>query len=145
MRNINIEPFTLSDFETISDKLEKDFDNFWNINILKKEIENKSSVYLCCKSDNNIIGFAGITIVLDTAELNNIVIKKSERGKGFSSLLLEGLINIAKSKKCTKINLEVSSSNKIAINLYKKYNFIQVGLRPNYYHDSDAILMTLDI
>ena len=40
-----------------------------------------------------------------------------------------------------KIHLEVSSKNKIAINLYTKFGFTQVGLRKNYYKNSDAILM----
>lgn len=141
--NILIEPFTLSDLESISISLEKDFDNFWNYNILKKELESSSSIYLCCKSDSNIIGFAGIAIVLDTAELNNIVIKKSERGKGFSSLLLESLIDVAKSHNCKQINLEVARTNEVAINLYKKFGFKQVGLRPKYYNGIDALLFTL--
>ncbi len=144
MKNqILIEPFTLSDLETISDDLEKEFDDFWNYNILKKDLNNPSSIYVCCKSDSQILGFAGISIVLDIAELNNIVIKKSQRGKGLSSLLLEQIINIAKSHSCKKINLEVASSNKIAINLYKKFGFDQVGLRPKYYDGIDALLFTL--
>lgn len=142
MKNILIEPFTLSDLETISSELEIEFDDFWNYNILKENLENPSSIYLCCKSDSEIVGFAGISIILDTAELNNIVIKKSQRGKGLSSLLLEELIKIAKSRGCKRINLEVAKSNEIAINLYKKFGFKQVGLRPGYYNGIDALLFT---
>ena len=143
--DILIEPFTLSDLELISDKLENEFDDFWNYNILKSELQNPYCIYLCCKLNNKIIGFAGITIVLDTAELNNIVIKKSERGNGFSLALLEKLIEIAKSHNCKKINLEVSDSNNIAIKLYKNFGFKQVGLRQKYYNGKDALLFSLDI
>ena len=143
--NILIEPFTLYDLEIISDKLESEFDNFWNYTILKNELQSSSCIYLCCKLDHEIIGFAGISIILDTAEINNIVIKKSERGNGYSSLLLKELIRIAKSNNCKKINLEVASSNKIAISLYKKFGFKQVGLRQKYYNGTDALLLTLDI
>ena len=83
--------------------------------------------------------------VLDTAELNNIVIKKNERGNGYSSLLLKELINIAAQKKCNYLNLEVASNNDVAINLYKKFGFKQVGIRPNYYNGADALLLTLEI
>lgn len=143
--NIFIEPLSVSDLDLISDTLENDFDNFWNYNILKNELKNSSSIYLCCKSNYKILGFAGITIILDTAELNNIVIKKTERGKGLSSLLLKELIASAKAKNCKYINLEVASTNEIAINLYKKFGFKQVGIRPKYYNGIDALLFTLNI
>lgn len=140
--NIIIEKMTLDDLDSISSVLKSDFDNFWNYNILKSELENPNSLYFVCKKSGEIIGFAGITTILDTAELNNIVIKKSFRGKHFSSLLLKKIINECINKNCKKINLEVSASNKIAISLYKKYGFVQVGLRKNYYTDQDALLYT---
>ena len=137
-----IDKMTLQDLESIKDILEKEFDDFWNYNILKSELKNTNSIYLVCKQNEEIVGFAGITITLDTAELNNIVIKKSHRGQGLSSLLLTNLIEHAKQKFCIKINLEVASSNQIAINLYKKFDFKEVGLRKKYYNGKDAILFT---
>ena len=143
--DFEITKMNINDLNSIREILETDFDDFWNYNILKKELEDSNSTYFVCKNKNEIIGFTGITIILDTAELNNIVVKKTYRGKGISSQLLEYLINFAKSKNCKHINLEVSSNNTIAINLYKKFNFKQVGIRPNYYKNSNALLFTLDI
>ena len=58
--------------------------------------------------------------------------------------MLEELINLAKERKLKDITLEVNVNNIPAINLYKKYNFKEVGLRKNYYNNSeDAIIMTL--
>lgn len=145
MENVLVEKFTLSDLNLIKDSLENDFDNFWNYNILKKELQNDNSIYLCCKINFEIVGFAGISIVLDTAELNNIVIRKNKRGSGFSSLLLGSLIKIAKSRGCKNFNLEVASTNIVAINLYKKFGFKQVGMRPKYYSGIDARLYTLEL
>ena len=144
-KTISIEEFTLSNLNTISDILETEFDDFWNCNILKAELQNSSSVYLCCKIDSEIIGFTGVSIILDNAELNNIVIKKQKRGNGFSSLLLNKLIKIAKSRGCKTFNLEVASANEVAINLYKKFGFKQVGMRAGYYNGTDALLFTLPI
>lgn len=142
MENVLVEKFTLSDLDLIKDVLETDFDDFWNYNILKKELQNDSSIYLCCKVNSEIVGFAGISIVLDTAELNNIVIRKNKRGSGFSSLLLDSLIKIAESRGCKNFNLEVASNNIVAINLYKKFGFKQVGMRTKYYNGTDALLFT---
>ena len=57
MENVLIEKFTLSDLNLIKDSLQTDFDNFWNYNILEKELQNDSSFYLCCKVNSKIIGF----------------------------------------------------------------------------------------
>ena len=43
------------------------------------------------------------------------------------------------------INLEVNCSNLVAINLYKKFDFVQVGLRKNYYDRQDGLLFTKSI
>lgn len=139
---MEISKMTMLDLESISSILESDFDDFWNYNILKSELQNPNCIYLVCKVQSEIVGFAGISIILDIAELNNIVIKKSFRGQGLSSALLNDLIKIAKSNNCSKINLEVSVSNTIAINLYKKFGFEEVGLRKNYYNGQDALLFT---
>ena len=140
---MEIRKMTLDDLNLISSNFETEFDDFWNLNILKKELQNSNSTYLVSIDDNEVIGFAGI--ILDTAELNNIVVKKSFRGNGFSSLILEKLIEIAKQKNCSKINLEVAKTNTIAIKLYKKFGFKQVGLREKYYNGIDAILLTKEL
>ena len=58
--------------------------------------------------------------------------------------MLEELINIAKERKLKDITLEVNVNNIPAINLYKKYNFKEVGIRKKYYNNTDdAIIMTL--
>ena len=59
--------------------------------------------------------------------------------------MLEELINIAKSKKLSCVTLEVNVHNDIAIRLYEKYNFKEVGRRSKYYNNiDDAIIMTLE-
>ena len=55
---------------------------------------------------------------------------------------MEFIIDFCKKQKISKINLEVNSSNTVAINLYKKFDFIQVGNRKNYYTNGDGLLFT---
>lgn len=145
MDNIVIENMTPKQLESISDILETEFDNFWTYNILKNELNNPHSKIIVAKINDEIVGFSSVSILLDTAEITNIVIKKIYRGKGFSSVLLKEIIDTAKSNNCKYLNLEVNSNNIIAINLYKKFNFKQVGLRKNYYTNGDAILFTKNL
>lgn len=143
--NIKIEKFKLDDLNLISHTLETDFDDFWSYNVLSKELQSPSSFYLCCKKNYEIVGFGGITITLDIAELNNIVIKKRLRGNGLSTIILKQLIEEAKAHDCTIINLEVASTNKVALGLYQKFGFKQVGMRSKYYNGTDAVLMSLNL
>lgn len=141
LNEVKISKMSIKDLDTIKNILEDEFDDFWNYNILSSELKSSNSKYFVLKQADEIIGFAGILIVLDEAEITNIVIKKSYRGKHLSSILMKYLITYCVENNIKKIHLEVSSKNKIAINLYTKFGFTQVGLRKEYYKNSDAILM----
>ena len=134
----------LQDLENIKDCLLTDFDNFWSYNILKQELENGKSKYFVAKQENEIVGFAGILLIIDQVNIMNIVVKKDKRNFGIGSLLLEEIIRYSKIHNATSITLEVNEKNIPAIKLYKKYGFKQVGLRRKYYNNEDnAILMDL--
>ena len=85
-------------------------------------------------------------MVLDEANIMNIVTKKSERNQGFAKFILNELINISKEQNCTSITLEVNENNLPAVHLYELFNFKEVGRRKNYYKNGDtAILMTREL
>ena len=67
---------TLQDLDLIN--LE-DFDDFWNYNILKEELLSDFSSYIVATENNEILGFAGIKVILDEAHVTNIVTRKDKR------------------------------------------------------------------
>lgn len=139
-----ISEMNLQDLENIKDCLLTDFDNFWSYNILKQELENGKSKYFVVKQENEIVGFAGIMLIIDEVNIMNIVVKKDKRNLGIGSSLLEEIIRYSKIHNATSITLEVNEKNIPAIKLYEKYGFKQVGLRKKYYNNEDnAILMDL--
>ena len=143
-----IDKMGISDFELIKNSLKSDFDDFWNEKFLKQELLNTDSIFLLVKDtiSDEILGFAGIEIVLDEAELMNIVIRKNKRGLGIGKSLMEKIINIAKENNIKILKLEVNEKNLIAINLYKSFGFKQTGIREKYYNNHDSsILMDLEI
>ncbi len=142
LKNVKISTMTLEDINQISNTLNTEFDDFWNIATLKNEILSENSHYLIATIDQTIIGFAGIKVLLDEANIMNIVIKKDFRNQGVGSLLLENLINLSKKQKLTSITLEVMEENYPAIHLYKKFNFIQKGLRKKYYQEKNGLIMS---
>lgn len=99
-------------------------------------------VKICTYSvDNNVVAFIQYQDIYDRFELDNIYVLEMYRNKGIASILLDYMIEKGKNKEITNITLEVRKDNIKAINLYKKYGFIEKAVRSNYYSDCDAILM----
>ena len=140
---IEIRKMNLEDLESISNILYSDFDDFWSYDVFASELCSENSSYFVAIRENEIIGFAGFKIICDEAEIMNIVVRKSSRGTGIGSLLLEHLLFEAHNRGVTVVNLEVDSGNFVAIKLYEKFGFGQVGFRKGYYGDDGAVLMTL--
>ena len=83
INDFEVSIMNLSDLNEIKSILESEFDNFWNYNIFKSELENPNSTYFIIKQNSQIIGFIGILKIFDTAEITNIVVKKVFRGKRY--------------------------------------------------------------
>lgn len=142
LKDIDIREMISEDLETIKNILISDFNDFWNYNILKEELESPNSKYIMAKTnDGKIIGFAGIKVIIDTADIMNIVVKKSWRNQGVGNLLLNNLISLCKDLNLLSLSLEVNEDNLPAIHLYEKFGFKQIGLRKNYYKDKNGIVM----
>ena len=105
---IEISTMMLNDLEQIKKNLQTDFDDFWNFKIFKEELANNNSMYLVLRYENEIVSFGGIKIILDEADIMNIVTKKDKRNQGFAKFLLNELITIAEEQNCKTIhkNLE---------------------------------------
>ena len=140
--NLKIYKMTLSELEELSSILASDFDDFWSYSILKDEINSENSYYIVAKLENEIVGFAGIKVLLDESDIMNIVTKKSYRNKGIGSILLQNLIDLSYNLNLKQITLEVNESNLSAISLYKKFDFKKIGLRKNYYNNQNALIMS---
>ena len=79
LTNLSISSMTINDLNEIKDILETEFDDFWNYNVFKSEIESPKSNYFVCKIDKKIVGFIGVLVVLDEADITNIVVRKNFR------------------------------------------------------------------
>ena len=141
---IQVKEMTLSHLEQIKDILYSQFDDFWSYNTLQTELQKENVKYIIAESEGEIVGFAGLWIIIDEAQITNIVTKKSYRNNGVGSILLNELIQICNNLNINNILLEVNENNLPAIKLYEKYGFTKIGARKNYYNFSQtAIQMQL--
>ncbi len=142
--DIHILPMKPHHLEALQQDFEKSFPNIWTYAIWEEELGNTNSSYYILFYQDEAVSLGGIKIVLDEADLMNIVTRVDYQKRGFAKLLLSYLISKAKEKKCKHITLEVASTNTIAIHLYKKMGFQKISIRKNYYRNGDdAIIMAL--
>ncbi|CCW34879.1 (SSU ribosomal protein S18P)-alanine acetyltransferase [Chthonomonas calidirosea] len=122
------------------------FSTPWERAVFQAELANQASRYLVAKIENRILGFGGETVLLGEAHISILAVSPEWRGKKIGERLLCALLEEALRLKAHCAMLEVRQSNLIAQNLYAKYGFRPVTLRPNYYTDNseDAIVMRLD-
>lgn len=139
--NLNFSNMNISDLDEIKDILISDFDDFWTYSILKDELNSSSSHYIVAKLNNEIVGFGGIKVVLDSADIMNIVVKKNFRNLGIGTSILNEIIALCLSLNLSSITLEVRKDNEYAISLYKNFGFETLGVRKKYYNGIDGFIM----
>ena len=107
------------------------------------------NLFKVLKNENDIIGYYIALFASDECELLNITIMSELQKKGFGELMLKDLFSECRKANIVNIFLEVRKSNLLAIRLYKKSGFNEIGIRNNYYQNKvgkeDAILMGMAI
>lgn len=100
--------------------------------------------FFVAEKDNKILGYVGISAILDEGYITNVAVFPEARRQGVASALLETLFDFAKEKRLSFISLEVRESNVSAISLYKNFGFKTEGKRKNFYSspEEDALIMT---
>ncbi|WP_446897760.1 ribosomal protein S18-alanine N-acetyltransferase [Clostridium sp. LBM24168] len=144
MNNIEITPLRLEHIDSVATIDRLSFSTPWSRESLVQEVENnKFARYIAAIKFGTVIGYGGMWIILDEAHITNIAVHPEYRGIGAANIIMEGLIRICRLEKVDAMTLEVRKSNIIAQNLYKKYGFVEEGIRKSYYVDNkeDAIIM----
>lgn len=99
-----------------------------------------------CRIGGELVGYAVIMMVLDEAHLLNISVDQSRHGMGFGARLLRHAMSVARTLGARMLLLEVRPSNERALQLYKHFGFVRIGVRKAYYpaHDGreDALVLT---
>jgi len=88
--------------------------------------------------DNEIVGYAIMSVAAGEAHLLNICVAPEMRGQGAGRRLLQYLLRRARIFNAGRIFLEVRPSNTPALGLYHAMGFEALGLRQGYYKAQDG-------
>lgn len=106
----------------------------WSKETFIKELTgNKFAHYYTLALENYIVGYFGMWIVEDHAQITTIAVDGNYRGKKFGAFLLEFALTLAASYHVDVVSLEVRVDNEPAIRLYESFGFNYGGIRKDYY------------
>ncbi len=144
---LRIEPMTLADLPAVHAIERASFTTRWPDDAYRSELEaNRLATYLVARIDGEVVGFAGIWLMVDEAHITTFAVAPDWRRRGIGERLLLAVVDAALARHAREATLEVRLSNVPARRLYEKYGFRPVGLRPRYYTDNgeDALIMTTE-
>jgi len=118
----------------------------WHESAYLTELANRSAYYIVSTIDEEIVGYAGMWVIIDEAHITTLGVCKSSRGHKIGEQLLVGLLEEAMKRGAKRATLEVRQSNQVAQNLYVKYGFKPAAVRRGYYTDNheNALVMWID-
>lgn len=119
----------------------------WSPNLFLSEMsEVRNKAYLVARIERDVVGYAGMMCYGDEAHVTNIAVDPAHHRRRIGTRLLYELIREALRMGARAVSLEVRRSNLGAQDLYRKFGFREVGIRPGYYQETneDAIVMWVD-
>jgi ribosomal-protein-alanine N-acetyltransferase len=125
-------PMTDADLQVIMEIEHCAYSHPWSAAIFQDCLR----VGYCCwilELDREIIGYCVMSVGAGESHLLNLCIKPELQNKGYGALLLDYMLDIARSHHADTAFLEVRPSNQNAIRLYQRAGFDEVGMRRDYY------------
>jgi ribosomal-protein-alanine N-acetyltransferase len=80
-----------------------------------------------------IISYGICSVGAGEAHVLNLCVAPHNQGKGYGKVMLEKLMDVAKSFRAESMFLEVRPSNHTALKLYRQMGFNEIGTRKDYY------------
>ena len=92
-----------------------------------------------------LIGYVSLYHLANEMEILNIAVDSKKRCQGYGSRLLSQVLDLGKQLSVERVTLEVRPSNVSARNLYARFGFTQVRIRPCYYPDTNEDALVYEV
>ena len=142
---IVVDRMTVDDLGAVQEIEGESFTTPWPPHAYRSELEtNRLAHYIVARYDDQLVGFAGMWLMVDEAHITTFAVRRTWRRQGVGERLLLALLDLAQAHGAREATLEVRPSNHPARRLYEKYGFALVGVRRRYYSDDneDALILT---
>ena len=116
----------------------------WTSALFLSELALRSTrAYFVARVGREIVGYAGVMISFEDSHVTTVAVDPDWHRHGIATRLLVGLVRESLVRGAQHMTLEVRMSNKGAQDLYRRFGFAPVGVRKNYYPETneDALVM----
>lgn len=121
----------------------------WSRSAYRSELaDTRHRSYLVAEGpDGALLGWAGVRVVADEAEILTVGVIPAARRQGIARRLIAALLDAAKARGAAVVFLEVRVDNPGARALYESLGFDEIGVRRGYYDAGrvDAVTMRKDV
>ncbi len=119
----------------------------WPLQMFYDELaQTDTRHYLVAELRGQIVGYAGLMCIEPISDVQTIAVVPEQEGRGIGSTLLAELIAESRRRGADDVLLEVRADNPRAQQLYIRFGFEQIHVRPRYYRDGvDALIMRLQL
>ncbi len=137
----------IDDLPQVMEIEEESFSVPWSKEGFFTFLTREDTMFLAVEEKGEILGYCGTLIVLDEADVLNVVVKRERRREGIGYFMMQSVMILLKEQGVRILHLEVRKGNSEALRLYERVGFVRDGLRKDYYSDptEDAILMSMSI
>ena len=121
----------------------------WSERLFRSELAQSATRRYVVASEGDgtrrLLGYGGVLVQAGEAHITNVAVDPVERRRKIATRLLVELMRGARELAAQAATLEVRTGNTGARNLYERFGFVPVGVRPGYYADTgeDALIMWL--
>lgn len=106
-------------------------------NIEKVVLEPGGEIFFCLL-DDEVVGTVAMQKINDSViEMAKLAVDKKHQGKKLGNLLVDACIDFAKSHNYKTLMLVSSTKLDVALNLYRKYGFVETPMDETDYHRAD--------
>lgn len=124
-------------------------DDAWPFEKLDDDLRSPFAHFLVSVDEDRIVGYAIAHHLTgnDIADIHNIAVIESHRGRGVGAELLDALVSWTLDNGASAIMLEVRADNEVAQSLYASRGFHAIATRPGYYQPAgvDALVMRREV
>lgn len=120
----------------------------WSAAQFREELAGvpRNRKYLIAEQDGKIIGYAGIALAGDVADIHTIAVIPEYRGRGIATQLMDRLESWAIEKGIKSLMLEMREGNSEAQPLYEGRGYSIISRRDNYYAPNiHALIMRKEV
>ena len=134
----------LSDLPEVMETDRRSLPKPWSEEIWREELSSPFGLYMVLAEGGALSGHVGLRLIFDEVHVMTLAVRPERRRQGVAQALVEAALADPASTSARRVYLEVRPSNLAARALYSSLGFTETGVRPRYYGDEDALLMTLD-